>query len=205
MCIIERQIINLKGAGFMAPVVVKPSKIFYGVSVFAFIAGVVLFFVVLLFGILSSFNNVGHQVVVPGSGIIELDEAGNYNIFHEYRSIVDGKVYSSNSINGLVYALRNVKTGEFITLTNPESNMNYSINGREGRSIFEFNIDEPGRYEFEAWYETENGEEAVLAIGKGFGANLFVTIILCFGILFGSIVISILIFLITFFKRRNFN
>ena len=73
----------------MAPVVVKPSKIFYGVSVFVFIAGVVLFFVVLLFGILSSFNNVGHQVVVPGSGIIELDEAGNYNIFHEYRSIVD--------------------------------------------------------------------------------------------------------------------
>ncbi|HHU73040.1 MAG TPA: hypothetical protein GXZ28_00240 [Clostridiales bacterium] len=188
----------------MESAVVKPSRIYYGVSVFVFIAGLILFFIVLIFGIFSSINAIGTQVVVPGSEIIELDKAGKYIIFHEYKSVVDGKIYSSNSINGLYCTLTNVKTGEDITLSITTPNMNYSVNGREGRSVFEFNIDEPGRYELKAWYGQRDGEEAVLAVGKGFGAGLFVTIILCIGILFGSIVISILIFVITFLKRRKY-
>jgi hypothetical protein len=184
--------------------VVKPSRIFYGVSISVFIAGLILFIIVLISRIFSSVNGIGTQVVVPGTEIIELNKTGKYNIFHEYKSVVDGKIYSSNSINGLYCTLKNVKTGEDITLTITKPNIKYSVNGREGRSVFEFNIDEPGKYELKAWYGQRDGEETVLAVGKGFGAGLFATIILCIGILFGSIVISVLIFVITFLKRRKF-
>lgn len=192
-----------KGEIFMESIEVKPSRIFYGISVLVFAVGLGLFLFVLLNGIFSVVEKIGMQVIVPGTEIIELKEAGKYSIFYEYESVIDGKIYSSNSIYGLKCTLKDVNTGDFITLSNSKSNFNYSVNGREGRSVLEFVIDKPGKYEFEAWYETENDNKAVLAIGKGFGSTLFVTILLSFITLFGSLATSIIIFVITFVKRRK--
>lgn len=74
----------------------------------------------------------------------------------------------TNSIIGLLCTLQNTQTGEFIELNNSSVNSNYSVGEREGKSIFDFIVDEPGRYELNAWYESDKGEEAVLAVGKGY-------------------------------------
>lgn len=183
--------------------IIKPSKIFYGISGVILVIGIILFVITLVSGIISSVDKLNNQVIVPGTKIIELNETGKYNIFFEYRSVIDGKVFDTNNINGLICSLRNTKTDEFIKLDNSSVKSNYSVNGRAGKSIFEFSINETGKYELKAWYETGDGEDAVLVIGKGFGKELILTIMLSIGILFASLGLAIPIFIVTLIKRKK--
>lgn len=183
--------------------VIKPSKIFYVVSGVILVIGIILFVIILISGIFSSVNKINNQVIVPGTKTIELKEAGKYSIFFEYRSVIDGKVFETNNISGLMCTLRNTETDEFIKLDNASVNSTYSVNGREGKSLFEFAINETGKYELKAWYETGDGEEAVLAIGKGFGMALVRTIVTSIGTLFVSFGVSFVIFIVTFIKRKK--
>ncbi len=184
---------------------IRQSKLLYAVSGVIFIIGIISFVVVLVTGILSSVSNLDNQVVVPGTRTIELNEPGNYNIYYEYISVVDGRVFETNNINGLVCKLKNTETGEHIILKNSTANATYSVNGREGQSLFSFTIDKAGIYEIDAAYESGEGEEAVLAIGKGFGLVLVRTILICFGIIFVAIGGSIVLFVYTFRKRSKAN
>ncbi len=179
-----------------------PSKLMYVISGLIFIIGIISFVVVLVTGILSSVNSFDNQVLVPGTRNIELKEPGDYNIYFEYRSIVDGRVFETSNINGLVCKLKNIDSGEYIRLENSTVNSSYSVNGREGRSLFSFTIDKAGTYEIDASYESGDGEEAVLAIGKGFGVNLLSTIFICFAILFVTIAGAVILFVYTYKKRK---
>lgn len=183
--------------------VVKPSRKRYVLSGLIFVAGIILFVITLAIGISSSINRVNTRVVVPGEKTIELGEAGGYNIYFEYRSVIDGRLFESNNINGLICSLKNIETGEIIKLNNATVNSNYSIQGREGKSIFSFVINETGKYELKAWYEAGEGEEAVLAIGKGFGKSLARNIFISIGALFLSFTLSLAIFLNTLLKRMK--
>lgn len=182
---------------------VKPRKSLYAVSGLIFIVGIILFVIVLVTGIISSIDCINTQVVVPGTKKIELKEPGEYSIYFEYRSVIDGKIFDTSNINGLVCKLKNIETGEYVKLKNSSSNSSYSIKGREGRSIFNFTIDKAGIYEIDATYESGEGEEAVLAIGKGFGSTLVRTILVCFGILFLFISGSVILFVYTFNTRKR--
>ncbi len=183
--------------------VIRPGKIFYLVSGAVFVIGIILFVVLLLTGITSTVNRLDNRIVVPGTQTIELKETGKYSIYFEYRSVLDGKVYETESIVGLMCSLKNTETGESINLSNSIVNSNYSISGRQGKSIFDFDIDKPGKYEFKAWYKSERGEEAVLAIGKGFSGSLFRTILLCIGVLIISLGASVTIFVVTLVRRNR--
>lgn len=183
--------------------VIKPGKVFYLVSGAVFVIGIILFVVLLLTGITSSVNRLDTRIVVPGTQTIELKETGKYSIYFEYRSVLDGKVYETESIVGLMCSLKNTETGQSVNLSNSIINSNYSISGRQGKSIFDFDINKPGKYEFKAWYKSERGEEAVLAIGKGFGGSLVRTILLCIGVLIISLGASIAIFVVTLVRRNR--
>lgn len=183
--------------------VIKPGKVLYLISGAVFVIGIILFVVLLLTGITSTVNRLDTRVVVPGTNTIELKETGKYSIYFEYRSVLDEKVYETESIVGLMCSLKNTETGESVNLSNSIVNSNYSISGRQGKSIFDFDIDKPGKYEFKAWYKSERGEEAVLAIGKGFSGSLVRTILLCIGVLIISLGASITIFVVTLIRRNR--
>lgn len=182
---------------------VKPSKFFYGIAGGVLVVGIVLFVIILVKGITSSVDRLNMRVLVPCSELLELNEKGDYTIYFEYRSVVDGKMVETRDINGLKCSLMNTNTAEYIELKSTSNSSNYSLGGRKGYSVFEFSIDQPGEYEFEAIYENRDGEEAVLAIGKGFGSALIKTILLCIATLFVSLGTSISIFCITLAKRRK--
>ena len=183
--------------------IIKPSRIFYGVSVFILIIGIVLFAFLLVNGIHSIIDTIDTRFVIPGSEVIELKEPGDYVIFYEYRSVVNGKHYNTakEPSNGLTCSLKDINTGEFIKLSSP-TNYNYSAFGYSGISLYKFSIDKPGKYELQGSYSS-GGEEAVLAIGKGFGVALVRTIILCFVVFFISVMASSIIFTGTFVKRKR--
>lgn len=181
----------------------KPSRIFYVLSFIVLLIGIVTFTIFLITGIKSSLNTISHQVIVPGKSIIELKDPGKYTIYFEYRSVIDGKVFESDSMKGLRCTLMKTDTKELIKLESPSMNSNYSVSGRTGESIFVFKIDEAGEYELNAWYENGNTNESVLAIGKGFGMVVTRTVFGSIAIMFICIGTSIAIFLTTLIKRRN--
>src|SRR4026209_1626844 len=45
------------------------------------------------------------RIVMPGSAVLGLDTPGSYTIFHERRSVVDGRYYASDSVDGLKVTL----------------------------------------------------------------------------------------------------
>lgn len=182
---------------------VKPSKMYYIIPAVILIFGFASFGYFLLSGIFNCVNKINNKVIVPGSSTIELEEPGKYTIYFEQRSIVEGKLYFTSNINGLVCSLRNIETGEYIQLNNPLITSNYSFSGLEGTSIFDFEIIKAGKYELVAGYESGEGEEAVLAINKGFGLSIMRTVILSTVTLLISIVASGGIFLLLYFKRKK--
>lgn len=183
--------------------VVKPSKVLYVISGLILLCGVSFFVYLLITGISSSIGNINIQVVVPGTEIIEIKETGKYTIFYEHSSVIDGKVYKTNSINGLICSLKNVETGELIKLNSSLANSSYALAGREGKGIFSFDINKTGEYEFKGWYESGNGEEVVLAIGKGFAGSLVRTILLSIVTLLITIGMSVIIFIYTLTRRKR--
>ena len=181
----------------------KPSKFFYVLSFIVFIIGIILFCFSLVTGIKSSLDLINHQVIVPGKSIIELKDPGKYTIYFENKSVIDGKVFESDGIEGLRCTLMKTDTGEFINLQSPSMNSNYSVAGRTGKSIFVFNIDKAGEYELNAWYENGNSNKSVLAIGKGFGMAVTRTSLISTAIMFIFLGTALAIFLTTFKKRRE--
>ncbi len=187
----------------MGTEVVKPSKIFYGISVLILLCGIIGFIVMLITGINYIMESISNRVIIPGISEIELEEEGKYSIYFEYESTIDGKRFETVNINGLICSLKNKRTGEFITLNNASVRSNYSMAGRAGYSIFDFIIKEAGEYELQATYESGEGEEAVLAIGKGFGMTLVRTILLSLGVLFACTGTAIIMFVVTLLRRKK--
>ena len=145
------------------------------------------------------------QVLVPGSTTLNLKDPGDYTIFHEYRSVMNGKVYSNTQgVDGLQLTLTNKTTGQVIPLSQPMGHSTYNYGGRSGSSVFDFTITQPGAYDFSGAYPPgQPAPQAVFAIGQGFMLKLMVSIFgsLCSG--FGGAGLGAVIGLVTLIKRSN--
>jgi hypothetical protein len=193
----------------------KPSPIFYVIGFAIIIIGIPLFAIL----VFSSINNiVGDsnsavsgdndliQLVVPGRGDIRLEKTGKYTIYHEYRSVIDNRVYSSSmqEISGLEIALASRTTGMPIPIDEPSVSSTYSVGSRSGISLFDFNIDEAGTYELSAFYPDGQLEpKLVLAVGHGFVGKIVWTALQGVGILLGTFTVGSIIVIMTFLKRRE--
>jgi hypothetical protein len=114
-------------------------------------------------GIASTTDSM-QRIVVPGTHTITFDEAGEYRIFHERRSSIDGRTYSTPSTPAMEIAFR-AADGTGIPLR-PVSGETYSFGSREGQSVFAFPLDQPGRYTLDVQLP-QGGGPTVLAIGRG--------------------------------------
>lgn len=181
---------------------IRPGRWLYVLSAVIFVVGISLFIYLLISGI-SSMNTGRNRVAVPGKHTIEFETAGKKHVFYEFNSVYNGKMYStSEEIDGLFCSLINKKTGKEIDLKTTLGNYTYSIGSSSGRSVFEFVIDEPGDYEFKAWYENE-GPTVIFAIGENYVGKIFFMIFSCISILMISIFTSLIILIITIVKRNK--
>ncbi len=181
-----------------------PSRIFYVVAALVLALGVVgfaFFLVTSLMGMDEGFV----RVVVPGTSEVHLDEVGEYTIFHEYQSVIDGKVYSGGaSISGMKVSLINKDADEEITLLPMTISSTYNMGGRSAYGVFSATITTPGLYQISAYYpEGSDGPDTVLSLSQGFVEDLLVTIFSSIAILGGSIIAAILIFVVTLVKRAH--
>jgi hypothetical protein len=173
-----------------------PSAAWYGLAVLVLVAGWV-GMGALLATRLSGTADRMMRVVVPGEAELRLNQPGTYTIFHEYRSTLDGRVYDTPSIDGLDITVRAVSSGRLLELQHGATG-SYTVGGSAGRSLFDFEVSEPGAYRIAGVYADARKEpQAVLAIDRGFIGDLLITILgavaFAFGGTGGAIVVAILV------------
>jgi hypothetical protein len=143
------------------------------------------------------------RTVMPGSVMLMLDTPGTYTIFHERRSVVDGRYYASDSADGLKMTLVDPR-GAPIALVEPAMESSYHIGNREGRSIFAFDVAEPGRYRLSASLASGATEpKVVLAVSQGLVGGIIQLVFKTLGIAFGSLGIAGLLVAIVAWRRSE--
>ena len=173
-----------------------PSAAWYGLAVLVLVAGWV-GMGTLLATRLSGATDRMMRLVVPGEAELRLNQTGTYTIFHEYRSTLDGRVYDTPSIDGLDVTVRAVPSGRLIELMRG-ADSSYTFSGSAGRSLFDFEVSEPGAYRIAGIYADGRKEpQAVLAVDRGFVGDLLITILGAVAFAFagtgGAIVVAILV------------
>lgn len=177
-----------------------PSKKLYGLAAIILIIGNIFLLMALYFSFID--ENREFRFTLPGQTELESLEKGKYTIFYEYKSVIDGRVYSTTqNLSGLMISVQEKNTGEEIPLES-KSTATYSINGREAVSVLTFNIENPGDYILTGWYEGTEAEEVVFTVQEGFVKTIVFSII---GVLvaFFSTLSSIILFILVFLKRRK--
>jgi hypothetical protein len=183
---------------------VRPGRGYYVLAAIVFLAGLGCFVLVLWRG-LSGMSAMLQQAVAPGQSELILSEPGDYTVFYEHESVIGNRVYSTGeAVPGLICELDSKSTGKQVRLRIADGNTTYSFGGRSGRSALYFHIDRPGAYVLTTNYSPgREGPEVVLAVGRGISLRIVTTVFESLGILFGSLLLSMAITVVTLVKRHN--
>ena len=152
------------------------------------VAGVVAFVAILISGLIDVTRDMT-RVVVPGASTLDLPEVGTYTIMHEYRSDFGGKTYLQARGSVSFKCRLTSEQGDDVPVRLCSTNSTYSLGSREGYSILEFTIGDPGTYVL----ETEASDESVLAVSRGFMAGILKTVLGSIGVCSASAIVGLLL------------
>ncbi len=180
----------------------KPGRIWYLFSAVIALSGIILF-VILLFSGLNNMKTGLIQMIMPGNHDVNFGKAGKYTIFYEHRSVIDNQVFATvESLSGFQVFVVDKQYRQPVAVRPAAVSSNYSIGGRSGYAVFEFEVTHPGRYEISGWYSAkEPGPRIVLTLGQGFVRRLVGTIFLSIAVLILSIGIAIAVVVYTLIRR----
>lgn len=183
---------------------ITPSKTYYYLAITIGVLGMIIFGV-FLYTSLSSLSDELPQVLVPCSSKMLWLETGSYTIFYEYNSVFENKVFSTSTadITDLNVKIRR-DGGEYLQIQQATTSSSYTLGGREGIGLFEFDITLPGNYLFTAEYASGSNEpKVVFAIGKEFMSKLFGMILTSIFIALISFSLCIAMIIIVYVKRKK--
>ncbi len=179
-----------------------PGRTYYLLALIPPVVGVTLFILVLFSGI-SGASDTLKRFVAPGEMEVDL-RPGTHGVYYEHQSTVGDRVFSTGeAVPSLRIAVLDDEGGE-IALRTPRVNTSYSIPGHAGKAVLEFDIARAGKYTVKAW-APEGAEEAevVLAVGKGVTERVCVTVFAGFGLVFGSLALSLVLFIMVYRRRSR--
>ena len=182
---------------------VSPNIWYYGLAVLIIFIGFAAFAGFIYYGISDAQSGL-LQMVAPAGADLFLSEPGEYIIFYENNSFINGKFYSTGEqIPGLEIRVREKATGLNLSTYPAKGSFTYSLGSRSGRSIMAFTALRAGIYQVNASYSGRAGPEVVLAIGKGMVEGIFSSIMISMAALFGSIAIAAAISYVTYRRRKE--
>jgi hypothetical protein len=179
---------------------IKPGKWLYGLAGGIALLGILLTAFTTIFALKSSSKM--ERIIIPGSQDIYFEETGKYIIYHEFKSELNGQYYYSKSLQGLDCKVFKTENREEILITPNKTNSTYQFGEKEGRAISNFIIEEPGNYTISARFEN-NGNQTVLAIGRGNLALIILLVSVCIFVLAFCLIAAKAIAIITFVVRRR--
>jgi hypothetical protein len=144
------------------------------------------------------------QLVAPGTIDLNLKAVGEYTIFYENQSYVDGRFFSTgDKISGLQIEVIEKPTGNKLSTYSPPGSLTYSIGSRFGKAVLTFQVSSPCIYQLRASYPPgHGGQQVVLVVGHGFMEEIPSTVAISLAVFFGSLIIAAAL-VITTFKRRH--
>ncbi|MHB8118208.1 MAG: hypothetical protein ACYDHX_05725 [Methanothrix sp.] len=182
---------------------VQPGIWYYGLAVLIIFIGFAAFAGSIYAGISDAESGL-LQIAAPGGANLNISEPGEYIIFYENNSYMNGKFYStSEQISGLEILVREKATGLDLATYPAKGSFTYSLGSRSGRSITAFKALRAGIYQVNTSYSGREGPEVVLAIGKGIVEGIFSSIMISLAALFGSIAIAAVISYVTYSRRKK--
>ncbi len=182
---------------------ISPGLWYYGLAILIIIIGFAAFAASIYSGISEAQSGL-QQIAAPGEADLFLQGPGEYMIFYENNSYMDGRFYSTGEqISGLEIHVREKATGHNIATYPANTSFTYSLGSRSGRAMMAFNIERAGIYQFNASYSGRMGPEVVLAVGKGMVEGLFSSIMISLLALFGSIAVAAVISFVTYRRRKK--
>lgn len=104
------------------------------------------------------------RVVMPGTEVVEL-RTGEYELFHESRSVVDGHAYRGRTPMGLSCEFVSVVGRRKLRTWSSAGTTNYAFGHFKGRVVGEFTVDVAGSYELSC--DADDDEPFVIAMGQG--------------------------------------
>ena len=137
------------------------------------------------------------SITVPGTRQLALNDSGYYFLFCEEQGS------SSDSCDAIADMDINLydSASNAVELSEPSSDIHYTINDKSYSSVFDFRIDDPGTYTLVAEYdEGKSGPDAVIAIGRFDFMGAF-TASFAIGTL--GFIIGLIIMIRTTMKRRS--
>ncbi|HSC44722.1 MAG TPA: hypothetical protein VLC94_02775 [Candidatus Acidoferrum sp.] len=143
------------------------------------------------------------QIVVPGEKELNLAEPGEYTIFLEEQSEVDGRIYSARgAIRGLKCTVAAQSGNEELPVRSLSSTVTYTLSRRSGRSILQFDVANAGVYKIGCAYpENAAAPQTVIAVGTGVDTRIFNTLLRSLAAFFLTFVVSLTIFLVIVARR----
>jgi hypothetical protein len=164
--------------------------------------GVLAFIWILVAGLKTIGSSI-QQFIMPGKADISLTQPGIYTIFYESTSVVGDRVFSTGedppSMNCTVTS---PAAGEEVGLTRPSGSQTYTWGRRSGRSVLEFNVENPGTFQFTCKYaDGSTRPDTVFAVGHDFTKGLFNAVGLSLLSLFGGIGLGGLIVILAVLRR----
>jgi len=182
---------------------IRPGKVWYVAAGITGVCFIFLFAFFIVSAVTCATDSITNRFSVPGTASMPIDKTGKYTLYFEYDSVMGGKAYHAYDISDMLFTLTNQDTGENIKLNDSVINSYYSINGISGKSIFDFEIDEPGQYVLETLYDSGSGQDAILAIGQPFAVQMVIRIFLAIGSFFLALIIPAIIIVVTVVKRSK--
>lgn len=142
------------------------------------------------------------RLVMPGSVRTHLGEPGEYTLFYEYRSVVDGTRFDTQRPLNMRLAVTDLAGGREVPLTSTEASR-YSLGDYAGSSLVTFRVERAGDYDVRASYASgQAGPPFVLALTPasptGLGLTIVAGVVVWFG--FSAIVASVVLLML---RRRN--
>jgi hypothetical protein len=182
---------------------VSPGIWYYGLAVLIIVIGFAAFAGFMYQGISNTQNDLV-QMKAPGTVKLNLSEAGEYTIFYENRSFLNGSIYNtSEEVPNLHVSLKEMATGNDLAVHASEERLTYSLGERSGRSIMAFEVIRPGIYQVNASYSGSEREVVVLAIGKEIAEGMLSSIIFSIAAMVSSIALAAIIVYTTYRKRKT--
>lgn len=133
------------------------------------------------------------RMVAPGERAFVLN-AGDYAVFLERESVVNGTVYRTGEPT--VRCSLATEDGKPIELGTPAGRLQYSLGSYAGRAVFEFELEAPVTVKLSC---TSDSGQAVLAVGGGIGASIVVAVVAALFGFFSAVAVVVIIFV----KRRR--
>lgn len=175
----------------------------YTIAVLIFVASLILFF----YSVKSNFKGLGATIKkyeFPGEVDVQLSEVGDYSIYHEYISRIDGKEVDNNELNisSIKVKLVNASTGENVELSQPDSYKKYNYRGRAGVKMLQFQNESVGEYRLKSSLKgLEKPDKYVLTLEKGFEVKRLKGIIGSQAVLLFPTLLALFIFIRTYLRK----